>query len=82
MFSVKVTKEIIKRNLDSILSISNEIKDSDISIANKNITIRLHIIDLSINYVEIAKMLQKQLAYELNEATDSRDYKVDVILGE
>ncbi len=82
MFSVKVTKEIIKRNLNSILSISNEIKDSDISIANKNITIRLHIIDLSINYVEIAKMLQKQLAYELNEATDSRDYKVDVILGE
>lgn len=82
MFSVKVTKEIIKKNLKSILSVSNEVKDSDISIANKNITIRLHIIDLSINYVEIAKMLQKQLAYELNEATDSKDYKVDVILGE
>lgn len=82
MFTVKVTKELIKKNIVSILSVSNDVKDDDINIADKNITIRLHVKDLSINYVEIAKMLQKQVAYELNELTDSKDYKVDVILGD
>lgn len=82
MFTIKVTKELIKKNLISILGISNDIKDSDISIVDKNINIRLHVIDISINYVEIGKMIQKQLVYELNEHTDSKDYRVDVILGE
>lgn len=82
MFTIKVTKELIRKNLITILGISNDIKDSDISIVDKNINIRLHVIDISINYVEIGKMIQKQLVYELNEHTDSKDYRVDVILGE
>lgn len=82
MFTIKVTKELIKKNLISILGISNDIKDVDISIVDKNVNIRLHVIDISINYVEIGKMIQKQLVYELNEHTDSKDYRVDVILGE
>lgn len=80
MFSVKLTKELVKKNLDSALGISTDIKESDISIEEKNITIKLRLLDKSINFIETIALLQKQIAYSLNEHTDSKDYKVDVIL--
>lgn len=82
MFVVKITKEIIKKYLSSNLGINYEIDDKDISVDEKNIEIKLHISDLKINYLEIGKMIQKQIIYEMSEHTDLKDYIVDVILGE
>lgn len=82
MFVVKITKEIIKKYLSSNLGINYEIDDKDISVEDKNIEIKLHISDLKINYLEIGKMIQKQIIYEMSEHTDLKDYIVDVILGE
>lgn len=80
MFSVKLTKELVKKSLDTAPGISTDIKDSDITINEKNITIKLKLIDKNINFIELISMIQKQIAYTLNEHTDSRDYKVDIIL--
>lgn len=82
MFVVKITKEIIKKYLSSNLGINYEIDDKDILVDGKNIEIKLHISDLKINYLEIGKMIQKQIIYEMSEHTDLKDYIVDVILGE
>lgn len=82
MFTPKLTKEIIKKHLDISLGFSTNIKDKDIEIDNKNIIIRLRVTDKSLNFVETAIILQKQLAYVLNDYTDSKDYKIDIILSE
>lgn len=82
MFVSKITKKIIKNHLSSFYGVFKEIQDEDISVIDNNVVVKLSVIDQTINYLEVSKMMQKKLVYELNGYTDSKDYVVDIIIGE
>lgn len=82
MFSNSLMKEIIKKIVISTYGVCSQVSNSDINILPKNI-IEIKIkVDHNVNVAETVLMMQKQIYYELSEKTDSKDYKIDITIGE
>lgn len=82
MFTNALTKELIKKIMSSTFGVSSDISNADIDIQPKNVIDIKVKVDLSINVYETVLMLQKQIYYELSEKTDTKDYRIDITIGE
>ncbi|MEF9985259.1 MAG: hypothetical protein RSA40_02825 [Malacoplasma sp.] len=81
MFSENVIRDIIKGIIKNNFGINKKVIDRHI-IINKNHIILKVSIDYDMNILEISKILQNQIYIELSEKTDSKNFKIDVIVGE
>ncbi|RXY97210.1 hypothetical protein D8X55_00725 [Malacoplasma penetrans] len=83
MLSAKITKSIIEQILKSTPGVNDKISASDIEIKIQSfiyITINVSIDETQVNVLETAKMIQKQVFYDLTDKTDLKNFKIDIFL--
>lgn len=83
MLSAKITKDIIDQILKSTPGVKSKRSISDIQIKIQSfvyIAIHVSIDESLVNVLETAKMIQKQVFYELSDKTDLKNFKIDIFL--
>ncbi len=85
MLNPKLAKEIISKHVKSTPGVASSFSTSDIEIEtdkNKNINVKIMLKSTQsiINIVEVLKMLQKQIYFELEDKTDLKNYVIDIII--
>lgn len=83
MLSPKITKDIIQRILKSTPGVDSNISVSDIKIEIDTLiylSINVKIDFMLVNVLETAKMIQKQIFYELTDKTDLRNFRIDIFI--
>lgn len=81
MLNPKLAKEIIVKLVKSTPGIVSTFSEKDIEIiVDKNINVKLSLKTTNsvINIVEVLKMLQKQIYFELEDKTDLKNYVIDI----
>lgn len=83
MLSPKITKDIIQRILKSTPGVDSNISVSDIKIEIDTLiylSVSVKIDFMLVNVLETAKMIQKQIFYELTDKTDLRNFRIDIFI--
>lgn len=81
MFSENVIKDIIKEIIKNNFGINKDVVDRHIIVNNNHIILKVSI-NYNMNILEISKILKKQIFIDLCEKTDSKNFKIDLIVGE
>lgn len=80
---MNVPLTILEKILKSTPGVNDQISVSDIQIKIQSfiyITINVSIDETMVNALETAKMIQKQVFYELTDKTDLKNFKIDIFL--
>lgn len=83
MLSSKITKKIIMQILKSTPGVVDNFSSADIQM---NVGVVIHIsisIEVNanlVNVLETAKIIQRQVFYELADKTDLKNFKIDIFI--
>lgn len=81
MFSENVIKDIVKEIINNNFGVNKDVVDRHIIVDKNHIILKISI-NYNMNILEISKILKKQIFIDLCEKTDSKNFKIDLIVGE
>lgn len=81
MFSENLIKDIIKGIINNNFGVNKDVVDRHIIIDKNHIILKISI-NYNMNILEISKILKKQIYMDLCNKTDSKNFKIDLIVGE
>lgn len=81
MFSENLIKDIIKGIINNNFGVNKDVVDRHIIIDKNHIILKISI-NYNMNILEISKILKKQIYIDLCDKTDSKNFKIDLIVGE